>query len=143
MAEKTSKDNGLPDYDIRLLTGPVMKEKPSRQVMLHAICSGGLLNKRDLALKIGELLAYSVYPREEMDRQRPLEIRDDGDRWTIIGSYNRQMKDGRGPLKVVLRKWDAAVLDLATPMLYTAPEDQGKTPDPGETFKRWVESKKP
>jgi hypothetical protein len=132
-------------YDRKLLTGAVMEEKPSRILQRLAEQHGGVLNRADLALTIGELFAANVYGEQTMAEQRPFDIRDDGDRWTVYGSYNREMKPGDGPLKVVLRKWDGAVLDIAVPMIYTivgqdpSPEELARPRE--ERLKDWLDEK--
>ena len=129
-------------YDRNLLTGPVMEEQQSHTLKWHALKCGGVLNRADLALQIGELFAANIYPEEMMARQRPFEIRDDGDRWIVFGSYNRDMWPGEGPVKVVLRKWDGAVLEIAAPLIYTVegevPTEEDKALPRVERFLDWL-----
>jgi len=132
-------------YDRNLLTGPVMEEQQSHTLKWHALMCGGVLNRADLALQIGELFAANIYCEETMARQRPFEIRDDGDRWIVFGSYNRDMMPGEGPVKVVLRKWDGAVLDIAAPLIYSVegevPTEEEKARPRVERFLDWLAEK--
>ncbi|GEM_PF-5562727 len=145
MDEEMKVNFQIAKYDRNLLTGPVLEEQQSHTLKWHALMRGGVLNRADLALQIGELFAANVYCEETMAQQRPFEIRDDGDRWIVFGSYNRDMMPGTGPLKVVLRKWDGAVLEIATPLIYSVegeePTEEEKALPRVERFLDWLAHK--
>lgn len=95
-----------------LITGAEMDSAPDLIVLMQANSHGGLLNRPELVIEIADLLARNHYPDETIAKQRPLQIIDDGDRWTVVGTLDREM-DRDGQLQVVLRKSDGAVLNLA------------------------------
>jgi hypothetical protein len=96
-----------------------MSDEPERGVVwLLSMLKGGIVNDADTALKLAELVIASAYGAEEVEQQRPLTATDQADRWLIEGSLNKDRKvEGRGAVKVLIRKSDCRVLDLAVPIV--------------------------
>lgn len=84
---------------------------------------GGIIHDPATALRIGEILLREHYDEEELLRQRPLQVFDEGDQWRIEGSWNRdRLQEGWGAFHLVLWKYDGRVIDLNVPMILHSPE---------------------
>lgn len=93
-------------------TKPFPEASGKTMLLLHQM-HGGLISTADLAIKIGEVLCEAHYGKDELERQRPLFAVDNGARWRIEGSWNRDRKiDGRGAFFVSIEKYDGRVTDI-------------------------------
>ncbi len=98
-------------------SGGVVSEDKSYFLHLQEM-QGGIVNHSNIAISMAELVIASVYGNNEVQLQRPLLAYDETDRWLVVGSYNRARDiEGHGPIKVWIRKRDAKVIDLISPVV--------------------------
>ncbi len=99
-------------------------EQEDASIVLHEALRGGLVTTPELAVKLAELLLVSAYDEQRLEQQKPLIATDQGDRWLIEGSYNKDGKiEGIGPAKIIMLKRNAQVLYLAIPrVMHLSPE---------------------
>lgn len=102
------------------LSGSVLMAQAGESTFLRLqeMLNGGIINKPELAVGISELIIANAYGREELVLQRPLSATDLDNQWLIEGNTNRtQISDGRGPIRILMRKTDAAILDVRLPLI--------------------------
>ena len=81
-------------------------QRPS--IVLHGFL-GGIINNTNVAQRLARCILEGLLGPEKVLACLPLEIRDDGDRWSITGAD----ADGSN-CRVVIRKSDAAILSLGS-----------------------------
>ena len=91
---------------------------------LNEMLNGGLVTEPSSARAIAEVIVADAYGADELERQRPLVVVEEDDRWHVAGSFNeRRQCDQRGPVSLWIRKRDAAVLDINMPFIMCVPPD--------------------
>jgi hypothetical protein len=82
-------------------------------VMLIQMAKGGVVFTSELARSLAESLLEAHYGSDELERQRPLLIMDNGNHWRVEGSWNRGQKiPGSGAFFLSIQKSDGRVIDL-------------------------------
>lgn len=79
---------------------------------------GGIIGVPEVALKFAEIVLEYTQGKEELEQQKPLIIKDQGDTWRIEGSWRpnaREMELAHGPWRMVCKKHDAQIIDIGTP----------------------------
>lgn len=101
---------------------PTPPEQNHDHLILLNMARGGLIHSAETALRIGEVFLQEHYSKDELLRQQPLQVIDEGDRWRIAGSRNPDRKqEGLGAFHLVLWKYDGRVIDLNVPMIIHPP----------------------
>lgn len=109
---------------IAVFAGPSAADEHSMTLIINDIPKGGLITKQDSALALAELIIASAYGAEELDRQMPLSVADEDDRWLVAGSFNQDRQcDQSGPVTLSIRKSNAAVIDIRLPFFMCVPAD--------------------
>jgi hypothetical protein len=108
----------------------------SPSIQLWEVSRGGIVNNGRVAIEIAELVTANMYGDDELKRQLPLEATEQDDCWVISGTHNKDRShDGPGPVRVVIRKRDAQILDLVVPYVMHLPPEakeilKKKAPEP-------------
>ena len=102
----------------------------SRSIALQELLNGGIVNNIEMANKMAELVISHVYGPQELERQKPLKVIDQKDRWRIEGSYNADHSvEDVGPVEFVIAKRDAQIYELLLPQVMFVPPEAAKLLD--------------
>ena len=86
---------------------------------------GGIVATPEIARRLGELFLEATQTVEELERQRPLTVQDQGDTWLVRGSRNLTLEEGPGPFHMTVKKRDGQVLDIGIPdVMKLTPEEE-------------------
>jgi hypothetical protein len=86
----------------------------STLLFLHNAIHGPIVNSPEMACDIGRLVFARLYGETKMKREEPFRYRDDGDTWTVAGSYQPpDLPDGTGVWFIKIKKSNAEVLKVA------------------------------
>lgn len=94
---------------------------PPRSVsaILNAHGRGGIVSTPTAARQIAEVLIETHYGHAELLRQKPLSVKDEGDRWRVVGTANTNLRDeGTGPAVVVIWKEDGRILEIVVTKIH-------------------------
>ena len=93
-------------------------------LMMNEMLKGGLITNPESALALAEVIISSAYGDEELDRQLPLIVTDEDDRWHVTSNFNQDRQcDQSGPVSLLIRKTNAAVIDISLPFIMCVPPD--------------------
>jgi len=92
----------------------VAQDEPSTLMRLQQFYGGGFVRNASTAEKLAAVLISSLYGDSVLSQQSPLQVTDDGDRWTLSGKgyVPPRWQSGIKSLTIVISKADARVLDL-------------------------------
>ncbi len=92
-----------------------MAEQPGNIAMrLQQLYGGGLVKDSKTAEKLAEVLIEGQYGEAELDRQKPLQLTDSGDKWLIVGkpAGAESQIAGIGRISIAIDKSDAKVVEF-------------------------------
>ena len=82
-------------------------------MFVNKIAFGGVVTKPETAIAIASAMLLENQGAEELSRQQPLRAIDDGDAWTVRGSYEDPgLGAGLGAWSVRIAKDDAQVTKM-------------------------------
>ncbi|HEY2444880.1 MAG TPA: NTF2 fold immunity protein [Rhizomicrobium sp.] len=97
-------------------------DQENLSVTLQRVLRGGIVDKPSVARDLAEIILKSGYGKRELDRQRPLVVKDRGDFWQIDGSYNRERRPGaKGSVMIQIAKTDGRVIRIELPIIMGVP----------------------
>ena len=85
----------------------------SSHMLVNKIAFGGVVTKSETAVAIAAAILLENQGAEELARQQPLKAEDEGDAWTVRGSYeDPSLAPGLGAWSVRILKDDAQVTKM-------------------------------
>jgi hypothetical protein len=89
---------------------------------------GGIIGSAEMALRFAELVLEHTQGTDELVKQRPLTVTDQGDTWRIDGRFQPaggELELTPGSWRMIVKKNDAQIIDLGIPVtLKLSPEVQ-------------------
>lgn len=104
-----------------------MTEPPkSGKLYVTHLLTGGVINSEQMALDFARLVLKGLYGEEELLRQLPLRVSNEGETWLVEGSYQEPAK-APGALSwfIRVRKYDSLVENLGHRHPFEIPGDGG------------------
>ena len=81
--------------------------------MFQRVIYGDAIKNKETALAISRILVESEFGVKELKRQEPLEVKDDGENWSVEGNFNKNRTAiPNGPVIVKLNKANATVVSM-------------------------------